>query len=54
MPKITVSELMRQEMQVQHQLQDEITRLREQVEINEIVNKELRRQNDELVKARYF
>lgn len=53
-PKITVSELMKQEIQVQDQLRDEIKRLHEQIEINDIINKELRRQMDEQQKSRYY
>jgi|JI6StandDraft_1071083.scaffolds.fasta_scaffold311612_1 protoporphyrinogen oxidase len=52
-PKMTMSELMAQEHEIQNQLRDEIKRLQERIEVDDIIHKELRRQVEELQKRRY-
>ncbi len=47
---MTISELLCQERLVQEELKTEIGKLKEQIEIDEIVQKELRRQITELSK----
>lgn len=52
-PKMTMSELVTQEVEIQNQLREEIKRLEERIEVDDIIHKELRRQVEEANKRRY-
>jgi hypothetical protein len=42
-PKLTVSELMKQERQVQEQLKEEVKRMEQQLEVERMVQRDLRK-----------
>lgn len=52
-PKLTMSELLKQEYEIQNQLRQEIEKLKQRIEVDDIIQKELRKQIDDIRKSRY-